>query len=46
MPPRILVGNVLFPMHHPIGWIGATLMITAVAGAALPLLIVGLLKQS
>ncbi len=28
----LLIGNVFFALHHPIGWIGVILVLTGIAG--------------
>ena len=28
----VLIGNVFYALHHPIGWIGIILIVTAIAG--------------
>jgi hypothetical protein len=28
----ILVGNVFYALHHPIGWLGVILIVTGIAG--------------
>ena len=28
----LLIGNVFFALHHPVGWIGVILIVTGIAG--------------
>lgn len=28
----LLIGNVFFALHHPIGWVGVILVVTGIAG--------------
>jgi uncharacterized membrane protein HdeD (DUF308 family) len=42
----LLIGNVFFALHHPIGWIGVILVLTGIAGICSIYSLLGLNSKS